>query len=475
MRGPSPRALRRGRASTRNASLSPPPPSGAVRRRRPCPPPPRLRRLLAPEPRRRLLFELLGRAPRPVRRPAVVVLRRRPGDRGRVCGRAAARRRSRRRAPRPTAARQRRAARQQEGDAAQARGCVLLVLEAAQRGGVGTDELAHRGDRRALATPARVEQPRDAARAQRGIAGERVTEGTACAIHLRRLRGNWCAVYVREYPDEQLSGQREEVGRRQCGHRKRPRRVELAHGVARRAAEGNERRRPPSWPPLLCARLLDMGDDTTIIVEHECGDLDTCAFTNDCDCDDGGPGAKYRECRRYADASDCGTKCALAARRRRRRASRASGARRHTRRRARARRTCRRRRRPAHAPPDVRAAARRVVGARFAQRRRQLARRRVRDADARRVAHDLRARRALHRERLRHVGRRPLVEVCEYTATKRRRSAAACRTPGGRRRHHAVRRGARAARAGRARRRRAEHAAGRRREGARRRRRALSR
>jgi hypothetical protein len=54
-------------------------------------------------------------------------------------------------------------------------------------------------------------------------------------------------------------------------------------------------------------------DDTTIIVEHECGDLDTCAFTNDGDCDDGGPGAKYWECRRYADASDCGTKCALAA------------------------------------------------------------------------------------------------------------------------------------------------------------------
>ena len=54
-------------------------------------------------------------------------------------------------------------------------------------------------------------------------------------------------------------------------------------------------------------------DDTTIIVEHACGDLDTCAFTNDGDCDDGGPGAKYWECQRYADASDCGTKCALAA------------------------------------------------------------------------------------------------------------------------------------------------------------------
>ena len=64
MRGPSPRALRQG-ASTRNASLSPPPPSGAAPPAAPCPPPPRLRRLLAPELRRRLLFELLGRAPRP--------------------------------------------------------------------------------------------------------------------------------------------------------------------------------------------------------------------------------------------------------------------------------------------------------------------------------------------------------------------------------------------------------------------------
>ena len=125
---------------------------------------------------------------------------------------------------------------------------------------------------------------------------------------------------------------------------------------------------------------------------------------------------------------------------------------------------------PADAPPDVRAAARRVVGARFAQRRRQLARRRVRDADARRVAHDLRARRALHRERLRHVGRRPLrrgvrVHRARGAGVLGRRVGA--ERLGGRRRHHAVRRSARAARVGRARRRRAEHAAGRRREGAR--------
>ena len=166
-------------------------------------------------------------------------------------------------------------ARQQEGDASQAR-CGLFVLEASQRGGVGMDELAHRGDRRALTTPARVEQPRDAARTQPGVAAERATEGTACAPPAPPPRKSH--VHVREYPDEQLSGQREEIADSAA--------IENGHGESSRArpaaaCSGRARNNAAAvLPPLLlCARLLDMGDDTTIIVEHACGDLDTCAFT----------------------------------------------------------------------------------------------------------------------------------------------------------------------------------------------------
>ena len=52
---------------------------------------------------------------------------------------------------------------------------------------------------------------------------------------------------------------------------------------------------------------------TTIVLEAECGDLDHCAFTNDGECDDGGPGWKYFQCERFSDATDCLTNCAAAA------------------------------------------------------------------------------------------------------------------------------------------------------------------
>ena len=93
-----------------------------------------------PELRRRLLFELLGRAPRPVRRPAVVVLRRRDeavvvrgADAALRAAKVVDQRLGRRRLGGYWTARQ------QEGDASQAR-CGLFVLEASQRGGVSADE-----------------------------------------------------------------------------------------------------------------------------------------------------------------------------------------------------------------------------------------------------------------------------------------------------------------------------------------------
>ena len=42
---------------------------------------------------------------------------------------------------------------------------------------------------------------------------------------------------------------------------------------------------------------------------HHTGDLPTCGYTNDGECDDGGPAARYWECPRFSDATDCGTLC----------------------------------------------------------------------------------------------------------------------------------------------------------------------
>ena len=60
------------------------------------------------------------------------------------------------------------------------------------------------------------------------------------------------------------------------------------------------------------ARLLS----STIVLEYECGDLETCVHSltgqpliNDGQCDDGGPSASYWECPRFSDATDCGTLC----------------------------------------------------------------------------------------------------------------------------------------------------------------------
>ena len=53
------------------------------------------------------------------------------------------------------------------------------------------------------------------------------------------------------------------------------------------------------------ARLLS----STVVLEYECGDLKTCAYLNDGQCDDGGPSANYWECPRFSDATDCGTLC----------------------------------------------------------------------------------------------------------------------------------------------------------------------
>lgn len=53
------------------------------------------------------------------------------------------------------------------------------------------------------------------------------------------------------------------------------------------------------------ARLLS----STIVLEYECGDLKTCTYLNDGQCDDGGPSAKYWSCPRFSDATDCGTLC----------------------------------------------------------------------------------------------------------------------------------------------------------------------
>ena len=53
------------------------------------------------------------------------------------------------------------------------------------------------------------------------------------------------------------------------------------------------------------ARLLS----STVVLEYECGDLKTCAYLNDGQCDDGGPSAIYWACPRFSDATDCGTLC----------------------------------------------------------------------------------------------------------------------------------------------------------------------
>ena len=60
-------------------------------------------------------------------------------------------------------------------------------------------------------------------------------------------------------------------------------------------------------PVALLAALAS--GQTTIELEYECGDLESCRYLNDGECDDGGPTASYWECPRFSDATDCGTLC----------------------------------------------------------------------------------------------------------------------------------------------------------------------
>ena len=54
---------------------------------------------------------------------------------------------------------------------------------------------------------------------------------------------------------------------------------------------------------------LARGQGTQVTLHVDCGDLPSCAYLNDGECDDGGATAKYWECPRFSDATDCKTNC----------------------------------------------------------------------------------------------------------------------------------------------------------------------
>ena len=76
------------------------------------------------------------------------------------------------------------------------------------------------------------------------------------------------------------------------------------------AGSGSAGRMRATCLGLTLAPWLASTRGTIITVEHECGDLASCKFLNDGECDDGGATSKYFECPRFSDATDCKTQCA---------------------------------------------------------------------------------------------------------------------------------------------------------------------